>query len=350
LRITRVESFHVDIPWREPLREHMDWAGQAHRSWLYKLHTEDGLVGLCESFNDVRVLAKSLVGENPFDHMLDDSVWPLQEALYDLMAQALGLPLYRLLGRRQRDKVPVCYWSHHFPPELLAQEAALAAEGGFTVHKFKARPRFDAVKQAKSIADATPENAIIPDANGSFWLPSKAVAFARSVEKLNILCLESPIPQLDIEGYLAIRSRVDMPLAIHMGEPNPIAALAAGMADYYVLEIPGIAATLGYAEIAENAAGKMAASGNQGKGYVVGGRPVWLEGFGRTGISEAFQVHLAAVVRMATLPSPLFLHRLREHPLVEEPLPVRDGQVEVPERPGLGVTLDETALRKYIVD
>ncbi|MEM2906204.1 MAG: mandelate racemase/muconate lactonizing enzyme family protein [Candidatus Bathyarchaeia archaeon] len=350
MKITRVESFHIDIPWREPLREYMDWAGQPHRSWLYRLHTDDGLVGLCESFEDARVLGKDLVGKNPFEYVLNDSVWPLQEALYDLMAQALGLPLYRLLGRKQREKVPVCYWSHHFPPELLAEEAAAAAEEGFTFHKFKARPRFDPVEQAKSIADATPENAIIPDANGSFWLPSKAVAFARGVEDLNILCLESPIPQSDVQGYLAIKSRVDTPLAIHMGEPNPIVALAAGMADYYVLEVPGVAATLGYAAIAENAAGRMSASGNEGKGYTFGGRPVWLEGFGRTGVSEAFQVHLAAVVKTATLPSPLFLHRLREHPLIEEPLPVKDGHVAVQEKPGLGVTLDERALKKYAAD
>jgi len=49
------------------------------------------------------------------------------------------------------------------------------------------------------------------------------------------------------------------------------------------------------------------------------------------------------------LPSPLFIHRLREHPLVEDPLEVKDGRVKVPEKAGLGVTLDEKALEKYRV-
>ena len=151
MKITQVEDFQFDIPWREPLREYMDWAGgQGHRSWLYKVHTDDGLVGLCEGPDDVRTLAKTLIGRNPFDYMLDDSVWPLQEALYDLMAQALHIPIHRLLGRTQRGKVPVCYWSHHFPPGVLAREAASAADGGFTAHKFKARPRYSATEQVKA--------------------------------------------------------------------------------------------------------------------------------------------------------------------------------------------------------
>jgi len=34
---------------------------------------------------------------------------------------------------------------------------------------------------------------------------------------------------------------------------------------------------------------------------------------------------------------------------VEDPLEVKDGRVKVPEKPGLGVTLDEKALEKYRV-
>jgi len=349
LEIKKVETFEIDIPWKKEFKKYMEWAAQPSGSWLYKVHTDEGFVGLCENPKDVRGLIPQIIGRNPFDFILDDDVWPLQEALYDIMAQALKAPLYKVLGHKVRDKVPVCYWSHHFPPEVLAKEALKAVEGGFKVHKFKARPHYDPVKQVKSIAEAVPENAIIPDANGSLWLPSRVIEFARKVKRYKIFCLESPIPQSDVEGYLAIKRRVDIPLAIHMGDPSPIVSLARDMADYYVLEVPGVWATMRYAAAAEVAGGTMTASGAEGRGYTLGGRPVWLEGFGRTGISEAFQVHLAAVIKMATLPSPLFLHRLREHPLVEDPLQVKDGLVEVLGKPGLGVTLDEGALRKYSV-
>lgn len=349
MKIVKVESFFIDIPWKEEVRKYMAWAAQGSRTWVYKIHTDEGIVGLCENPRDARALASQLIGKNPFDFVLDDSLWPLQEALYDIMAQYLKVPIYKVLGHKYRDKVPVCYWSHHFSPDILAKEALKAAEEGFTVHKFKARPHYDPVEQVKAIAGAVPEMAIIPDANGSLWLPSKAISFAKKLERYNIFCLESPIPQSDVEGYLTIKAKVDIPLAIHMGDPDPIVSLATDMVDYYVIEVPGVWATFRYAAAAEVAGGTMTASGAEGRGYTVGGRPVWLEGFGRTAIAEAFQVHLAAVIKMSTLPSPFFLHRLREHTLAEDPLQVKEGLVEVPEKPGLGITLDERALKKYMI-
>ena len=352
LKITNIEAIEIDIPWKEEIREHMDWAAQPHRSWLYKVYTDEGIVGLCENPRDVRGKIPELIGRNPLDLLRDDSYWPLQEALYDAVAQALGVPIYKLLGRKYRDEVAVCYWVHNFPPERLVKEAAIALEGGFRTMKFKVRPRLDPVKQVEEIAKEFPELSIIPDSNGTLWLPSRAIKFIREIEKYNIFCVETPLPHPDIDGYLAIRSRVNIPIADHIGVrygANPIAAVTRGMCDYYVLEEPGVDTTMKVAAITELATGEQYASGNEGKGYVFGGRPVWIEGFGRTGISETFQVHLCAAIKTAVLPSPLFIHRLRVHPLVEDPLEVKDGYVKVPEKPGLGVTLDEKALEKYRV-
>lgn len=352
MKITKIEAIEIDIPWKEKIREHMDWAAQTHRSWLYKVHTDEGIVGLCENPQDVRGKIPELIGRDPLDLLMDDCYWPLQEAFYDAVAQSLKIPVYKLLGKKYRDEVPVCYWVHNFPPDLLAEEASIALDSGFKTIKFKVRPRLDPVEQVKSIAEVAPELSIIPDANGTFWLPSRAIKFIRAVEKYNLLCVETPLPHPDINGYLAIRSRVDIPIADHIGiryGADPITAVTAGMCDYYVVEEPGISLTMKVAAIAELACGEQTASGNEGRGYVFRGRPIWIEGFGRTGISETFQVHLGAVLKNAVLPSPLFIHRLREHPLVEDPLEVKDGHVKVPEKPGLGVTLDEEALEKYRV-
>lgn len=346
MNIVNVEAFDIQIPHREELRKYPQWIGTG-RTWLYKVHTDEGIVGLCENPRDARCLIPQVLGRNPFDFVLDDAVWPLQEALYDIMAQALKVPIYKVLGHRYRDKVPVCYWSHHFSPEDLAKEALRAAEGGFRVHKFKVRPYFDPVAQVKAMAEAVPENSIVPDANATLESPSRAVQFARSVERYNIFCLESPIPQSDAEGYLTIKNRVDMPLAAHLADgepnPNPILSLAKGLVDYYVLEEQGVWSTFKYAGAVE------AWSGTRPDVWRGPWRPLWLEGYGRTAIAEAFQVHLSCVIKMATLPGTLFIQRLREHPLVEDPLQVKDGLVEVPEKPGLGVTLDERALKKYLV-
>jgi len=359
MKIKEIESIKIEIPWKEEIREQMRWVGsERYKSWLYKVHIDEGVIGLCENPLDIREKIPELIGRDPLDLLMDDSYWPLQEAFIDAVAQALGVPVCKLLGKKYRDEVAVCYWVHNFPPELLAKEAVIALEGGFKTIKFKVRPRLDPVKQVKSIAEVTDELSIIPDPNGTLWLPSKAIKFIREIEEYNILCVETPIPHPDIDGYLAIRDRVNIPIAAHIGyarpgvtaaRADPIIAVSRGMCDYYVLEEPGVAVTIKIAAIAELATGKQHASGNEGKGYTFGGRPVWVEPFGRTGIGEAFQVHLGSTLKTAVLPGPLFIHRLLEHPLVEDPLDVKDGYVKVPDKPGLGVTLDEEALERYRV-
>ena len=350
MKITKVETIDFDIPWKEHLAKPMEWCGgQGRAGRIHKVHTDEGIVGLSDNSMDVSGIVPKLIGKDPIDFILDDSVWPLQEAIYDIIAQKLRVPIYKILGHKCRDQVPVCYWVHHFPPDILAKEAASAVEGGFNVMKFKSRPYYDPVDQVRAISDAMSDLAIVPDANGSWWLPARAARIVRRIERYNIFCIESPLPQADVKGYLNLRNRIDIPIATHMGTPDPITAISSGMCDYFVLEVPGIKRTLQYAAIAENASAYEVSSGDFGKGFRLGGRPVWLEGFGRTAIAEAFQVHLAAVIEMATLPGTFFLHRLRQHPLVEDPLQVKDGLVEVPEKPGLGVTLDERALKKYRV-
>jgi L-alanine-DL-glutamate epimerase-like enolase superfamily enzyme len=350
LKITDVEVFEVKVPWVERLREDMTRARMtplgAH-TFVYKVHTDEGLVGIADG-PDARDLIPKIIGRSPFEFILDDSVYPLQIALYDLMGKYLGLPVCKLFGPVYRKKVNVGYWSHCFPPEVLAKEASIAIEKGFRAHKIKARPFQDPVAQVKAIAKAVPEIEIIVDANCTFWLPSKAIKVARAIEGYNILCLESPIPQQNIEGYLEIKAKTTIPLAMHMGwgsgsewTPNPLTAIERRMVDYFVVEERGASKNLQSGIIAENAIGR--ASGFEGI-------PLFIEVVG-LGPAEVFGLHMAAAMKMAILPSITFVFSqcLCEDDLIEESLGLKDGEAEVPDKPGLGVTLDEKALQKYSV-
>ena len=77
-----------------------------------------------------------------------------------------------------------------------------------------------------------------------------------------------------MQGYLNLRDRIDTPIAIHMGTPEPVTAISSGMCDYFVLEVPGVKKTLQYAAIAENASAYQTASGDFGKGFKLGHRPL----------------------------------------------------------------------------
>jgi muconate cycloisomerase len=65
-------------------------------------------------------------------------------------------------------------------------------------------------------------------------------------------------------------------------------------------------------------------------------------------VFDAFRLHASAAAANCTLGSDLCGNFVHEHSLLKEPL-VRDGCAVVPEGPGLGVELDEDAVREYTV-
>ena len=79
------------------------------------------------------------------------------------------------------------------------------------------------------------------------------------------------------------------------------------------------------------------------------GFPVWLQVVGLgLGVSGAFATHLHAVVQNASIPS-VSLHYMRENGLIHGALTPKDGVVEVPAEPGLGIELDMKAVEHYRV-
>ncbi|MBM3459970.1 MAG: hypothetical protein FJX77_15725 [Armatimonadetes bacterium] len=65
------------------------------------------------------------------------------------------------------------------------------------------------------------------------------------------------------------------------------------------------------------------------------------------GIRDMAYVHASFAAANCTLPGDMVGNYLREDDLIREPIPIRDGYVDLPERPGLGVELDREALQRY---
>lgn len=356
LNITRIERVPLDIPYLERVREHLQkgWglanratddeyrAGEegyiqqwrnsstpSVRTTVYRVHTDEGLIGTGEGkhLSDDELCAYE--GRSPFEFAMDDSVGPLQIAFYDLMGQALGMPVARLLGPSS-DSVPFAYWSHCFPPEVLQQEARIAVAAGFKVHKLKRRAHSDVVDQVAAIAEVAPADyEITVDANGTFGTVDRALEVGRRLRDYpHVKCLESPVDQKDVEAYRLLKWELDFALAIHYGTPEPIEALHAGVYDYFVLG--GGAASLTRSAHIIAAAGK----------------PFWMQQAESTDVAALFMVHLAAAIPNATL-GHVSLHILLEHGLLREPLVVREGRVSVPTKPGLGAELDMDAVDRY---
>ncbi len=332
MKITKIEVIPVKIPYTECVREELLRANprmEAAKTNIYKVYTDEGIVGIGEGQIAPTSHVNQYIGNSPFDYILDDSAGSLLIAFYDLMGKFLEQPLYKFFGRRLRDKVTVAYWSHCYTSDLLAEEAKRAVTKGFTLHKIKARPFRDPISQALAIAEVVPpEYRIVVDANETFGTPAKTLRIAKEYEKIpQIWALEEPISTSNLEGYRYLRQKLNFPIAIHV--KNKITAFQQGTCDAVVLE-----------DIALGRAIQTTTALAEFKG-----RTVWAEYGLFSGVSATFQVHQAAVI--PNLEMCITLAFLTEDDLLMKPLFLSDGYVKVPEKPGLGVELNEDAVDKY---
>ncbi|MFI9611991.1 galactonate dehydratase [Streptomyces sp. NPDC052023] len=147
MKITRIETFLV------PPR------------WLFcRVETDEGVAGWGEPVVEGRaevvrtavdVLAEYLVGQDPLriqDHwqvltkggfyrggpVLSSAVAGLDQALWDIAGKTYGAPVHALLGGPVRDRVRVYAWIGGDEPALISEQAAAQAEAGFTAVKMNA--------------------------------------------------------------------------------------------------------------------------------------------------------------------------------------------------------------------
>ncbi len=271
-------------------------------------------------------------------------------AAHDAMGKLLNLSVAELIGGRQRDRVPV-YASGGYFTEADDQAAALArqleanADRGFTAFKIKIgrHPAEDAarVQLARRIIGDAP--LLTVDTNGNYTEDGVLESMRRTAP-CDIHWYEEPLAPQDWAGYASLKSRAPVPLAT--GE-----ALY-GVFDFRRLIDNRLAAIVqpdltqcGGFDAARSIGVLCAAEHLRISPHVWG-----------TGIGLA-----AAVQFVASLPNYPHGAHVPYPPLVEydvgnnalqkeifvEPLRYADGQLDVPTGPGLGVTLDEAALRRF---
>jgi len=276
--------------------------------------------------------AQRFIGQNPMSLSLFDLQPPFLHACVDLVAQALGVPACYLLGGRYREQVSVAYWSPYLPPEETMHHADEGASLGFTLHKIKASP-WDAVEQVRAIATAVGHDyGVRIDPNETFDLPATTVRIANALRGEAVECLEDPVPKMRPEWWALLRHKCEIPLALHSSDGRLIMEMAQqGGIDYV---------NVGHSPNTCRAAAAVAEAA---------GCPVWVQFEGHClDIAAAFDVHMAAAIPNATLPSDI-MPFLREAPIAREPLILCEGAYTVPSTPGLGITLDDRAIARYRV-
>ena len=344
MRINKAEFVSVRVPFVQS----MEILNRGENSLasipkiILKFHMDEGIIGIGESYRgvseeSVRAASQLLIGKDPLDMNFQELRMPygldhlFEQAILDIVGKALRMPVYKLLGGAYRSEVPVSAWSPYHGegnPEKVASIAKMAADRGYSVIKLKAYGQV--VETVEAIKRAVgPDMGIVLDPNTGFLYPSTAIKLARKLEGFNIVCLEDPVPKANLDWYVLLREKIDIPIALHIGGADIINAIKKGACD--IINTGGTMHEFKkYAAVAELA-----------------GIPVWHGSGNDLGILEASYLHACAATKNATLTSDIFGEFCRVDDLIEEPIQIEKGLAKVPQKPGLGVELDERAIKRY---
>jgi L-alanine-DL-glutamate epimerase-like enolase superfamily enzyme len=277
-----------------------------------------------EAINRVR-------GGNPADFLGDDSLGAgLQMAMYDVVGKALGVPAYRLFNLpKVRDWCPISWWNIDLAPEALAEETKDALASGYTSYKTKARPWFDVYAQVEAISAASPPHFRLDlDWNNMLLNAGNATPVLSELDNYERVAIyESPIMHRDVEGHRQLRQKTTRPIALHFGDPPFPTAVRDEVCDGFVVG-GGVATVLRQAALA-----------------AAFDKPFWLQLVG-TGLTTALSAHLGAALPFTQWPAVNCMNNYADDVLAE-PLEIKGGFVRVPEKPGLGIAIDEGALSRY---
>ncbi len=313
---------------------------------ILKVHTDAGLTGIGESgrgedFDAIARNAEFLKGKNVFDLNLTRLDLPgtagygaFEMSLYDLVGKAIGWPVYKLLGGLGQPKVLVGYWTGRRTPAGIRRVAERAVAGKFTSIKTKCKQGDPVVECAEVLAKVAPGIQYIVDPNTRYGSYAEFLPVAKALDKIgNCLVFEDPFDKSDFAGYRQLRREVKTHVAQHLGDPRAMIRC-----------------------IKEDACSVFNTAGNPGMSTFVSnaalggaaGMPVWHGSGNDCGIVDASFLHSCAASPNCTLPSDL-LSFLREDDLIVHPIEIRDSYAIVPTAPGLGVELDEDAVKRYQV-
>ncbi|MBI3678902.1 MAG: galactonate dehydratase [Acidobacteria bacterium] len=347
LRITRLETFLVKPRWL-----------------FLKIHTNAGIVGLGEPVTEGRALTCAtavkevepyLIGKDPravahhwqaiYRHafyrggpILTSALSGIDQALWDIKGKALGVPVYEMLGGPTRNRVRV--YSHARTPEAILEDK----KRGFTAFKTgpaKRRPAryvespaeaaYAAEKFAELRKAAGPDCDIGIDFHGAIS-PAYAKILIKALEPHNPMFIEEPCQAQNHDIMAEIARGTHLPIAT--GER--------------------VFTKWGFREVLEKKAAAILQPDLCHAGGITEVRII-------AGMAEAYYasiaphnplgpISLAAGVQIAaSIPNFLIQEQVSlGEGYIRQPFKVREGYLDLPAGPGLGIELDENAMADKI--
>ena len=227
------------------------WIG-IRNQLLVKVETDEGISGWGESGLSGREKAvagavehyeKFLVGRDPMragalwqemyrsqyfegGRVLTAAISAIDIALYDIKGRALGVPVYQLLGGKQRDRIPSFATTHAAPGEKMIAQARLLIEHGWNCMRLSCanHEAKETYEPRESIAETARWCVRAREALGSSVVlgvdyhhrlsVAEAASFCQKMPRGTLDFLEEPIRDENPEAYAALRKMTDIPFAI----------------------------------------------------------------------------------------------------------------------------------------
>ncbi len=368
MRVAEVEVRRYAVDLDPPFRAAWDPVPRARvAASLVIVRADDGTAGYAsgDELPDAGLLARLLVGVDPRRTEVVREIcetvdfhggrpWTLEVAVWDLVARALGEPLWRLLGGRSERLLAYASSGEAVGAEERARRVSALRDRGVRAVKLRfADPdwRRD-VEVVEQVRDAVgPSVELMVDANHGWrtagdrsarWDVATATQCARALEPLGVFWLEEPLRTDDVDGYALLRRRTSLRIAA--GEMLREAHLARDLIARGGVDVvqPDVVLAGGLGGCRRIAA----VADAFGRAF---SPHTWTNGLGLVA-----NLHLALAVSTCPfvevpLDPPGWTAARRDWLLPAEIEIAPDGTVAPPPGPGLGVTPDLDALEEHRV-
>lgn len=371
MKITAVDSYQVRVPIRliddggiAPYAGSQDAVGvTTAQSLLIAIRTDEGITGWGEvntGFGpgiDAALVSEwwrpTLVGQDPTRirsvmNMLDKPYWPqfgrramscaIEMALWDILGRSVGLSVSALLGGRVVDSVPTAFCLGITDTDTAVATAVCILGEGYGVLKTKIGLDLRAdIERVHAVVDATDGRlALRLDANQKYDRVD-ALRMVSALDGLPVEYVEQPLPVGDYAGMRSLVERSTVPMAI-----NEDAYLSGGLAraiaerstDAAVVDLEGSAGVLGMVELAG-----LASANSLPLAHHCG----W-----DLGVKAAMMLQVVSALPAFSLASDS-TYSMHLDDVLTERLTLDQGALVVPTGPGIGIDVDEDAVRRLEV-
>ncbi len=339
-----------------------------------KVYTDCGIDGVGEAtleykekalLGAVEHIKEYLTGQNPLDiekhwhNIYRDAYWrggpvlmsalsAIDMALWDILGKHLNVPVYQLLGGRCNDKVRIYvngWFAGAKTPQEFAEKAKNAVKRGVTAMKWDPfgknymnisnKDLNTALECIGAVRDVVGDEIdLLIEGHGRFNIPT-AIKIAKELEQFKPMFFEEPVPPDNLDALKAVRDK--SPVAVSAGERlytrwDYKEMFEKGCADYIQ---PDISHAGGIMELKKLAA--------EAEHRYLGFAPHNPSG----PVANAATLNIAACCPNFSILEIMYSDVDYRKDLTDEQLEYKDGYITIPNKPGLGIEINEEECLKH---